>query len=314
VSSKNLSESNFDSLKGRLIMAAPDYQVKKNESQNPTRLFNQLHNRLFVFLLYAVMAVLLFTATGCSRSGKESLSRAAEAWDSEDYESAAEEYERYLQLESTGEESIGARFRLANIYYLNLRRYDQARAHYQEMLTQDASHPDAPLARERLAESLAELGRSYEAIAEYENINPADDNERRRLRLRIADLYSEQRNYNQALTEYERVIEGAGYDELTEQSYSRQATIYHIARSQFQEALPIYQLLATQSSDSKTVRRAIYGIADCYAGMFQFDEAVKTLKQITDQDEQDYIARRIEELEQQKREAAQARGRVEQLQ
>lgn len=290
--SKDLSKSNFDGLQGRSPMTA----------------------LVCHYLLYLVIATFLFAVTGCSRSGKESLSRAAEAWDSEDYESAAEEYERYLQVEATGEESVGARFKLANIYYLNLRRYDQARAHYQEMLAQDPSHSDSSVARERLAESLAELGRSYEAIAEYENINPPDENERRRIRLRIADLYSEQRNYNQALTEYERVIEGAGYDELTEQSYSRQATIYHVARSQFQEALPIYQLLATQSGDPKTVRRAIYGIADCYAGLFQFDEAVKTLRQITDQSEQSYISHRIEELEQQKREAAQARGRVEQLQ
>jgi len=295
-------------------LAARNYHWQKEARESSCFSGGRIYRVLTLLICVVIVTVSLSAATGCSRSGKESLKRAAEAWDAEDYEAAAQEYEQFLQIEPKGEESITARLRLANIYYLNLHRYDQARAHYQEMLAQDSSHAEAPLARERLAESLAELGRSYEAIAEYESINPSDSGERRRIRLRIADLYSEQRNYNQALTEYERVVEGSEYDEMSEQSYSRQATIYHVARSQYQKALPIYQLLASRSSDPKTVRRAIYGIADCYAGTFQFDEAIKTLRQIADQSEQSYITKRIEELELQKRESAQARGRVEQLQ
>lgn len=309
-----MSSSNLVSSTGRPTLAARNYQWKRNRWQWLFFYLKKVTPPLASLLCVVFVTFSLFAAAGCSRSGKESLKRAADAWDAENYESAAQEYEQFLQLEPTGEESLKARFRLANIYYLNLHRYDQARAHYQEVLAQDSSYADAPIVRERLAESLAELGRSYEAIAEYENINPSDGSERRRIRLRIADLYSEQRNYNQALTEYERVIEGVEYDELSEQAYSRQATIYHIARNQYQKALPIYQLLASRSSDPKTIRRAIYGIADCYAGTFQFDEAIKVLRQITDQDEQRYIAKRIEELELQKRESAQARGRVEQLQ
>ena len=90
----------------------------------------------------------------------------------------------------SSEKAPEARFQLANIYYFKLRRYDQARDHYNAFLEQNPSHSNSQLARERLAEVLGEMGRSYEAIAEYENLTPRDSSERRRIRLRIADLYS----------------------------------------------------------------------------------------------------------------------------
>lgn len=245
-------------------------------------------------------------AVGCSRDVEQSRRRAVEAWDSGDYKLAAEEYERYLEKDPEGEKAAEARFQLANIYYFKLQRYDQARANYTAFLERNHAHANAQLARERLAEVLGEMGRSYEAIAEYENLNPQSPDERRRIRLRIADLYFAQRNYSQALTEYEKVIEKVAYDELSEQAYLREASIYHIERGQYQQALPVYQMLATASSDAGVRVRALYGLADCYGGLYQFDEAIKTLREIKEDREQTDVARRVAALEQQKREAAQA--------
>jgi tetratricopeptide (TPR) repeat protein len=246
---------------------------------------------------------------GQSRDASQALKRAADAWDAGDYKLAAEEYERYIESNPAGEQSLEARFQLANIYYLNLGRADQALVHYQEVLSQEPTHPNAGVARERLAEIMAETGRSYEAIAEYEKLHPQDERERRRVRLRIADLYFDQKNYSQALTEYEKVTE-AGYDELSEQAHQREATIYHIARGQHQQALPIYKRLSDSSGDPEVRLRAAYAIADCYAGLYQFEEAIKTLREVKGEGEQSYVARRVAELEQQKREAAQARNAV----
>jgi tetratricopeptide (TPR) repeat protein len=257
-------------------------------------------------LFCLILAVILGGA--CHRDVEQSLGRAVEAWDSGNYRLAAEEYERYLEQDPTSEKASEARFQLANIYYFKLQRYDQARAHYSSFLEHNPTHSNAQLARERLAEVLGEMGRSYEAIAEYENLNPQDANERRRIRLRIADLYFAQRNYSQALTEYEKVIEKVAYDELSEQAYLREASIYHIERTQYPQALPVYQKLASESRDPKVRVRAAYGLADCQAGLYEFDEAIKTLRAIKDDREQTDVARRVAELEQQKREAAQARS------
>ena len=262
----------------------------------------------FLLVCLILLAVLV---VGCSRDVEQSLERAVEAWDSGDYQLAAEEYERYLEKDPDSEKAAEARFQLANIYYFKLRRYDQARANYSTFLERYHGHSNAQLARERLAEVLGEMGRSYEAIAEYENLNPQNENERRRIRLRIADLYFAQRNYSQALTEYEKVIEKVAYDELSEQAYLREASIYHIERGQYQQAVPVYQVLATGSSDPEVRVRALFGLADCYAGLYQFDEAIKTLREIKEKREQTDVARRIEELEQQKRDAAQAGNGLE---
>ena len=260
--------------------------------------------------LVAMTLCALLAGSGCDKDEEQSLKRGADAWDSGDYQTAAKEYEQYLQRNPTGQQSLEARFQLANVYYLNLQRYEQARSHYKEFLDQDPSNPKAYTVRERLAGVLADLGRSYEAINEYEKLNPQDKAERRRVRLLIADLYYDQKNYSQALTEYEKVIEEADFDDLSEQAYLREATIYN-TRSQHKQALEVYQRLVSQAKDPESQRRATYGIADSYAGMDQFDEAIKALKQIKDESEQSYITSRVAELEQKKREAAQARTGVE---
>jgi len=265
--------------------------------------------RAIFFLITITLCAILFNS-GCRKDEREALSRGAEAWDSGDYLGAAEEYEQYLERNPSGQQSLEARFQLANIYYLNLQRYEQARLHYREFLEQDPANPKAYTARERLAGVLAELGRSYEAIAEYENLNSQDQAERRRIRLLIADLYYNHKNYSQALTEYEKVIEKAEFDELSEQAYLREAAIFN-ARSQYRQALEVYQRLASQTTDPESQRRAIYGIADAHAGLFEFDEAIKALKQIKDESEQSYINSRIVELEQKKRETAHAQSGVQ---
>jgi tetratricopeptide (TPR) repeat protein len=265
------------------------------------------------FSLFALLLLLgaLLLASACKRNTEQALEHAQEAWDAGDYLVAAEEYEGYLERNPTGEKSLQARFQLANIYYLNLHRLDQARSHYSEFLKEDPAHAEAHIARERLAEILGELGRSYDAIAEYENLNSRDATERRRIRLRIADLYFDQKNYSQALTEYEKVIEGADYDELSEQAYMREVSIYN-ARNQYQLSLVVYQKLASNSNNAEAQLRATYGMADCYAGLFKFDEAINTLREIKDEREREHITQRISELEQQKREAAQARTGLKQ--
>ena len=262
-------------------------------------------------LKVTIVCLLLLLALNCHRDAEQSLARAAEAWDSGDYKLAAEEYERYLYQRPTGDKAPDARFQLANIYYFKLQRYDQARANYAAFIEQNPTNTNNQLARERLAEVLGEMGRSYEAIAEYENLTPQDVSARRRIRLRIADLYFAQRNYSQALTEYEKVIENVAYDELSEQAYLREASVYHIQRSQYQQALPIYEKLAAMTADPKVRLRAAYARADCYAGLYQFDEAIKSLRSIKEDSEQGDVSRRVADLELRRQEAARAKGGLE---
>jgi len=275
-------------------------KLNRNKRQNIPCLLSRRVAWAFALVLAAGLGT-----WACRDNSEAALQRASDAWDNSDYDKAADLYEHYLERHADGDTSLHVRFRIANIYFANLHRYDRAAAHYREFLNQAGpAEPETRVVRERLAESLAELGRSYEAIAEYEDIAPQDSTDRRRIRLRIADLYFDQRNYSQALTEYSKITDEASYDEICESAYLREASIYQLERKQYQQALPIYQKLRSQTSDSKVRRRALYNISDCYASLDQYDEAVKALREIKDPSEQDYVARRIADLEQQAREAA----------
>ncbi len=265
----------------------------------------------FSALFISVVLVFAVLLNACSKDKSKAKERAVKAWADEDYETAAQEFERFLEVQPTGEPSLDARFQLANVYYLNLQRYEEARAQYSEFINQSPSHPNVHTARERLAEVLTELGRLYEAVAEYENLNLHEVGERRRIRLKIAELYYEQKNYSQALTEYEKVVTKE-YDELTEQALLRQASILHRTRNQYKQALLLYQRIASETEAPKVRVMAVKDIAECQAEMLEIDAAIKTLRSIDDPSEQSYIAKRIAELESRKREAAEARNAMQQ--
>jgi tetratricopeptide (TPR) repeat protein len=252
----------------------------------------------------AGMLLALSSVTGCKYSAQKTLEQAAAARDAGNYEEAARLYERYLQSDPGGSDSLDARLRLADLYNLNLHRYEQALAEYTEVLNRSPGDPVALAARERMADVLSDLGRSFDAIAEYEKLNPTDETQRRRIRLRIADLYFDQKNFSQALAEYTKVSDGVDYDELGEQAYLREASIYQLERRQYQQALPIYQKIASSTSDQKVGRRAAFCIADCYAALSEYEKAIKTLREVKDPAEQSFVASRITELEQQSKEAA----------
>src|SRR5215472_7841203 len=275
-------------------------KLNRNKRQNIPCLLSRRVAWAFALVLAAGLGT-----WACRDNSEAALQRASDAWDNSDYDKAADLYEHYLERYPDGDTSLHVRFRIANIYFANLHRYDRAATHYREFLNQAGlAEPETRLVRERLAESLAELGRSYEAIAEYENITPQDSSDRRRIRLRIADLYFDQRNYSQALTEYRKISETGGYDELSESAYLREASIYQLERKQYQQALPIYQKLRASTTDARVRRRALYNIADCYASLYQFEDAIKALREVKESGEQDYVTRRIAELERQRNDAA----------
>src|ERR1044071_8570646 len=107
---------------------------------SPFRLFAFSPAKLKPFRLLLILALALTFVVACSRGKEQTVDRAASAWDSGNYKLAAEEYENFLRQNTAGPQSLDARFKLANIYYFNLRRFEQARAHYAEFLSQDPAN------------------------------------------------------------------------------------------------------------------------------------------------------------------------------
>ena len=253
----------------------------------------------------ATMSLILLGVffTGCGFASRSPLERARNSWRDQDYATAAQAYEEYLATEPVGEEAADARFTIADIYYHNLKQYEPARDHYTAYLAAYPTGVRAYEARERLAEVNVELRNLPEAIAQYERLlvehpNPPDW---RKIRSTIADLYYRMEDFNQAELEYTKVVENASYDELTEQSLLRLASIAHKIRSRGEVALPMYERVASSTSDPAVRRAALKSLSEVYADMFRFDEAVATLERIDDPVESEYVEKRKAELEKQRK-------------
>jgi tetratricopeptide (TPR) repeat protein len=231
------------------------------------------------------------------------LEQAQEAWDREDYETAALLYEEFLKENPEHRQASEVRLKVANIYHFNLKQYERATQHYIHLIEDHPDAPQIPEARQRLAETFAAMGKRREAINEYEILLArAETPNRRRLRLNVAELYYEQEDFSQALAEYEKVVKEAPYDQLSERAYLRIGGILS-ARNEFEEAIPVYQLIIQQTDDAQIRRHAQLSLADCYERTFRYDQAIAILEK-TEPDPQDptYLARRIALIREQERE------------
>jgi tetratricopeptide (TPR) repeat protein len=255
----------------------------------------------------ALLAVAL-AAGACGFNITSPRERARQEWVDQDYASAAASYEEYLASAPPGPESEEAELLLADIYYHNLKQYDRARDHYVALLEKYPQSEHRYEARQRLAEVYGELKSYPEAIAQYERllVEHPETEDRRKIRSAVADLYLKKNDLKQAEIEYGRVVEDAPYDELTEQALLRIAGIYHLMRNQDERAVPIYERIATSTSDAVVRRNALYSLSEAYANLFRFDDAIATLRRIDDPAERDYVVRRTSELERQRREHTEA--------
>jgi len=255
-----------------------------------------------------LVAALCLLLIACNKAPRPLLQMAEAAWQSGDYPAAAHYYQEFLQKNPDDPRSARALFELGNIYLLNLKQYANAQQSYSELLSRFPDSEFSYLARQRRAESYVEMGRTYEAIAEYENLFIAfpETDDRRRIRLTIADLYHKQHNYSQAEAEYQKVIDGAHYDSLSQTAYLRIGGINQLVRERYDKAIAAYSKVAEMTGDHKVRLQALYNIADGYAKLYKFDDAINVLKQIADGEQREFIEKRIKEFQEQKQKHTEA--------
>jgi tetratricopeptide (TPR) repeat protein len=259
--------------------------------------------RLLQMRVTWVVLLLCITLPACRKRGAALLEQAQTAWDNSNFEIAAARYEDYLKEDIRSAKAETARFKLANLYLYNLKKYDLATQHYIHLLEDFPKSSENLVARERLAESYVGAKDNRAAIQELENLLIAAPTypEKRRIRLLISDLYFDLNEFGQALAEYEKVTTDSAFDELVQRAYLRMAGI-HIIRDEFDAALQAYQRVAGQTGDSVIRRTARYGMADCYERTFKFDEAVKVLQETeADPKTPDYVSKRIAAVREQQR-------------
>lgn len=250
-----------------------------------------------------LLAVMTITLASCA-AHRGILDQAQGAWDQGDYSQAASLYEEFIKNNKGNDTVSPVRFKLANIYFYNLKQYERAIQHYVAIVEDDPTSPNVDNAKERIAECYVALGKLKEAVSEYESLSRNHHNEidLRRIRLNIADLYYDLNDLGQALAEYQKVVETSQYDDIAQRSWLRIAGIRFL-RDEFGDALRAYQVLAEKTSDPDIRRQARFGIADCLERTFEYDLAVRILEQTeADSRNPDYIPKRIAAIRQHKKE------------
>ena len=263
-------------------------------------------DRLKIILRRAACLMILMVsfsfAFACARRG-ELTEQAQLAWDRGDYQTASLKYEEFLKLNPHHDQVPTVRFKVANIYYYNLRQYERAIQQYIHLIEDYPNSTDLAVSRQRLAECYAALSKHREAINEYESLLGAapEGIDRRRIRLNIADLYYDLNDLGQALAEYEKVTQDRVYDALAERAWLRIAGIRFL-RDEFEDALQAYRTVAEGASEPTIKRQARYGMVDCYERTFQYDLAIKLLEETgADPKNAGYIERRIASMREQQR-------------
>lgn len=255
--------------------------------------------------LICLACLFLLLAVGCRKRGAALLEQAQQAWDSNDYATAAARYEDFLRDTPRDPQAAQARFKVANIYLYNLKQHELAVQHYIHLIEDFPKAAELPQARQRLAESYAAAKKPREAIMEYENLllSAPDFADKRRTRLNVAELYYDLNELGQALAEYQKVIANAVYDELTERAQMRVGGI-HLIRDEYDDAIAAFQVVAQNTQDAGLRRLARYGLTDCYERTYKYNEAVRVLESTEpDPKTPDYIKQRIgsiRELERQR--------------
>ncbi len=270
----------------------------------------QANWNLFYFCLLPFAFCILISLSACSPGAL--LDQAQAAWDRGDYPTAAQAYEEYLTKTPQGDKAAFARLRAATVYRRDLKQYDRAIQHYLHFIEDFPKSPEIYQARLSLAECYAATQKFREAISEYENALPAAQDlaaqnlkdgikEKRRIRLKIADLYYELKDLGQAQAEYQKVTADAAYDDLYELAFLQIGGI-HLLRDEFDEAIPAYRTVAENTGDKALRRMARFRLADCYERTFQYDLAVQTLRETeADPAAPNYISQRVAAIEEEAR-------------
>lgn len=251
------------------------------------------------------MLALLLGLGACSKYEAHFYGKAEGAQRVGSYPQAVELYQEYLQKYPHGVYAEKSQYNLGNIYYLNLRQPAQAQQAYELFLEEYPSSQYAFTVGERLAELYEEDLQDYrKAIDVLEQISlrtPTRD-DWRRVRYEIADDYFLLDEFDQAIIEFNRLIQDQPDERRSDEARIKLAAIYEI-RKQWREAIDELQQVIDQSHCSDCRRHAQFEVVDCYASLEHYDQAIAALKSIHPRPEdQSFVTQRLAELEKLKNE------------
>jgi tetratricopeptide (TPR) repeat protein len=213
-------------------------------------------------------------------------------------------YEGYLKRYPNGEFAEKARYNLGNIYYLNLRDSAKAREEYEGFLEKYPMSQFAFAVGRRLAElyerDLQDYRKAIDVLEQISMHTPSRE-DWRQVRYEISDDYFRLDEFDQSIIEFKKLIGDQPAEHLSDEARLKLAAIYEIRR-QWSEAITELQEVIQGTKCVECRRHSQFELVDCYASLEHYDQAIAALKKVDARPEdQDFIARRLAALEQSRR-------------
>ncbi|MBZ5494826.1 MAG: tetratricopeptide repeat protein [Acidobacteriia bacterium] len=249
---------------------------------------------------------------GCISSSRQLLDQAEASWRKGRYYEAIQADEDLYRLERRGRYAPRALLNIGNIYYLNLRKIPQAIEFYDRLTQEFPDRPEALRARRQLASIYAnEFIDLDQAIAQYDKLLAAESlDDRPEILFQRANAYFKKGDYDRALRELHGLEESGIKDQLAAQVSLKIGNIYQVQK-RFHDAIePFRKVLSASCAEcSESRRRAILNLAETYENLFDFDNAIETIRKLDETPENErYLRSEVERLSRKRKEVEKGRA------
>jgi tetratricopeptide (TPR) repeat protein len=235
------------------------------------------------------LAVLL---SGCSADAQRVLEQAEGRWREGNYEDAIRLNTLLYNRERQGPYGAKALLKIGDIYYLNLRKLQDAVDTYNKLKDQYPGRPEEIKARQQLAAIYAnEIGDLTQAILEYDRLLEAPELENRsEIRFQRARACFLKGDYDRALRELRQLEADGVTGHLAHQVYLKIGNIYQIQRKYEEAAVCFQKVMDAPCIDCR--RRARIHLMETQEALFNFDRAIAVIRSLDRTPENEEVVQR----------------------
>lgn len=260
---------------------------------------NRMRPAPAALLLMTVMLTAVMLTAGCSSIARGMLDRAEAAWRNNRFDEAIRANQDLYRLEPRGRYAPQALLNTGNIYYLNLRQLKPAIESYDKLTQEFPASTEALQARRRLAsiymneEIILDLD---QAIAQFDKLLEVEDlTDRQDIRFQRADAFFKKGDYSRALRELSSLEEAGVGSRLAAEISLRIGNIYLIEKRLTEAVEPFRRILASGNAECR--KRAILGLEETYENLYDFDNAIETVRLLEkDPENRQFVLKEVERL------------------
>ena len=237
--------------------------------------------------IFGWLIILCLSLVGCKEDMKDLYQRAVKAYQAEDYQQAADLFETILEKYPDHNLSTKARFELGNIYFYKLKQPENALKHLQDLYAKSEPGTYA-------LESLKLIGYIYDkslndclkGVEAYRLIleHYASAVDAAEYRYNIGECYFKQHDYPQAMQEFQTLVEAFPDNERVPLAKFHIANSYALLE-QWEDAITLHQELLLFDTLTPQLRAEIMQeLAFCYEQVELFDLALKLYQELRGMD------------------------------